>query len=347
MNLVPTASTTAALALGDALAMTLLVGQGISAARTFANLHPGGRLGKRLMRVEQLMHAGDQIPRVSPGTPMPDVHLRDVAQAARHDLRHGRTRRAGRHHHRRRPAASHESRAHLLDRTAIGRHDRESGHHCPDRCSRQTRSTCSSSARSPRSSSWMAAGTSRACCTCTTSGETEMILDRRPAFGVSAATSHAAANPRMRRIALTGGIATGKSHVLAHLPAPACPHSTPTASPIAAVAVGSAGLAAVVTRFGASVLAPRRRTLDRRAWRALVFTDAQAPTRPRSDRAAASSAERDRSLADDQHGRAGIPSSSSRFRCSTRSGATGLRRGHRHRRVRRSAATTPDGTSSR
>jgi arabinose-5-phosphate isomerase len=72
MNLVPTASTTAALALGDALAMTLLVARGFQ-PEDFANLHPGGRLGKRLMRVEQLMHAGDQIPRVSPGTSMPDV----------------------------------------------------------------------------------------------------------------------------------------------------------------------------------------------------------------------------------------------------------------------------------
>ena len=61
MNLVPTASTTAALALGDALAMTLLVEKGFR-QEDFANLHPGGKLGKRLMRVEQLMHAGDAVP---------------------------------------------------------------------------------------------------------------------------------------------------------------------------------------------------------------------------------------------------------------------------------------------
>ena len=61
MNLVPTASTTAALALGDALAMTLLVEKGFR-QEDFANLHPGGKLGKRLMRVEALMHAGEQCP---------------------------------------------------------------------------------------------------------------------------------------------------------------------------------------------------------------------------------------------------------------------------------------------
>jgi arabinose-5-phosphate isomerase len=71
-NLVPTASTTAALALGDALAMTLLVEKGFR-AEDFANLHPGGKLGKRLMRVEQLMHAGDDIPRVDETTSMRDV----------------------------------------------------------------------------------------------------------------------------------------------------------------------------------------------------------------------------------------------------------------------------------
>ena len=64
LNLVPTASTTAALALGDALAMTLLVAKGFR-QEDFANLHPGGKLGKRLMRVEQLMHAGDNAPVVA------------------------------------------------------------------------------------------------------------------------------------------------------------------------------------------------------------------------------------------------------------------------------------------
>jgi arabinose-5-phosphate isomerase len=72
MNLVPTASTTAALALGDALAMTLLVAKGFSQEH-FASLHPGGKLGKRLMRVEQLMTGGDRTPIVGAGTPIPQV----------------------------------------------------------------------------------------------------------------------------------------------------------------------------------------------------------------------------------------------------------------------------------
>jgi arabinose-5-phosphate isomerase len=72
MNLVPTASTTAALALGDALAMTLLVHKGFR-EEDFANLHPGGKLGKKLMRVEALMHAGMHAPIVGPDTPMRDV----------------------------------------------------------------------------------------------------------------------------------------------------------------------------------------------------------------------------------------------------------------------------------
>jgi arabinose-5-phosphate isomerase len=72
MNLVPTASTTAALAIGDALAMTLLVEKGFR-QEDFASLHPGGKLGKRLMRVEALMHAGKQCPIVRADTRMRDV----------------------------------------------------------------------------------------------------------------------------------------------------------------------------------------------------------------------------------------------------------------------------------
>jgi arabinose-5-phosphate isomerase len=72
LNLVPTASTTAALALGDALAMTLLVAKGFR-QEDFANLHPGGKLGRRLMRVEQVMYAGAQAPVVRADTRMPDV----------------------------------------------------------------------------------------------------------------------------------------------------------------------------------------------------------------------------------------------------------------------------------
>src|SRR5207245_1862479 len=72
MNLVPTASTTAALAIGDAIAMTLLVEKGFK-EDDFASLHPGGKLGKRLMRVETLMHGGKQCPVVQADTPMRDV----------------------------------------------------------------------------------------------------------------------------------------------------------------------------------------------------------------------------------------------------------------------------------
>lgn len=72
MNLAPTASTTAALALGDALAMTLAARKGFR-EEDFASLHPGGKLGKRLMRVESLMHAGRHTPIVAPATMMRDV----------------------------------------------------------------------------------------------------------------------------------------------------------------------------------------------------------------------------------------------------------------------------------
>jgi len=72
MNLVPTASTTAALAIGDALAMTLLVEKGFR-QEDFASLHPGGKLGKRLMRVRALMHSGTQCPIVRADTRMRDV----------------------------------------------------------------------------------------------------------------------------------------------------------------------------------------------------------------------------------------------------------------------------------
>ncbi len=72
LGLAPTASTTAALAMGDALCMALLERRGFT-VEDFAVLHPGGRLGKKLLRVEDLMHTGDAIPRVSPQTRMKDV----------------------------------------------------------------------------------------------------------------------------------------------------------------------------------------------------------------------------------------------------------------------------------
>ncbi len=86
MNLVPTASTTAALAIGDALAMTLLVDKGFK-QEDFANLHPGGKLGKRLMRVEALMNAGDKCPYVSTDRSHARRHLRNVAEGPWHDVR--------------------------------------------------------------------------------------------------------------------------------------------------------------------------------------------------------------------------------------------------------------------
>ena len=72
LGLAPTASTTAALAMGDALGMAVLERRGFT-VEDFAVLHPGGRLGKKLLRVEDLMHTGDEIPRVLPSTAMKDV----------------------------------------------------------------------------------------------------------------------------------------------------------------------------------------------------------------------------------------------------------------------------------
>ncbi|HEY4054556.1 MAG TPA: KpsF/GutQ family sugar-phosphate isomerase [Terriglobales bacterium] len=72
LGLAPTASTTAMLALGDALAVALSHKKGFK-EEDFANLHPGGKLGKRLARVESLMHSGDAVPRVSAKTAMPEV----------------------------------------------------------------------------------------------------------------------------------------------------------------------------------------------------------------------------------------------------------------------------------
>lgn len=72
LGLAPTASTTAMLALGDALAMALLEKRGFS-AEEYANLHPAGGLGLKLRRVESLMHSGDRIPRVAASAPLTDV----------------------------------------------------------------------------------------------------------------------------------------------------------------------------------------------------------------------------------------------------------------------------------
>ncbi|MDX1644419.1 MAG: KpsF/GutQ family sugar-phosphate isomerase [Thermoanaerobaculia bacterium] len=69
LDLAPTASTTATLAMGDALAMALAEARGFT-ADDFARLHPGGQLGKKLLKVWQLMHTGEALPQVARETPM-------------------------------------------------------------------------------------------------------------------------------------------------------------------------------------------------------------------------------------------------------------------------------------
>ena len=72
LNLAPTASTTVAMAIGDALAVSLLERRDFR-HDDFAALHPAGSLGKRLLRVDKVMHAGDALPKISPQTPMPEA----------------------------------------------------------------------------------------------------------------------------------------------------------------------------------------------------------------------------------------------------------------------------------
>jgi arabinose-5-phosphate isomerase len=71
-NLAPTASTTVMLALGDALSLEVSRRRGWR-PQDFAELHPGGRLGRRLTRAAEVMHSGDSLPHVLPTTPMPEV----------------------------------------------------------------------------------------------------------------------------------------------------------------------------------------------------------------------------------------------------------------------------------
>ncbi len=72
LGLAPTASTTATLAMGDALAVVLFEEKGFS-EEDFARLHPGGALGRRLQTVADLMHTGDEVPVVAPDTPLKDA----------------------------------------------------------------------------------------------------------------------------------------------------------------------------------------------------------------------------------------------------------------------------------
>ena len=84
LNLAPTASTTVAMAVGDALAVALLERRGFR-HDDFAALHPGGRLGNKLLRVEHVMHAGEALPRVSPRHSDARCVSRDERQRSGHD----------------------------------------------------------------------------------------------------------------------------------------------------------------------------------------------------------------------------------------------------------------------
>jgi len=80
LGLAPTSSTTAALAMGDALAISLLDARGFT-AEDFARSHPGGRLGRRLLlKIEDLMHTGERIPRVAPETPLAEALVEMTAK---------------------------------------------------------------------------------------------------------------------------------------------------------------------------------------------------------------------------------------------------------------------------
>ncbi len=72
LGLAPTSSTTAALAMGDALAIAMLQVRGFT-ARDFARAHPGGALGRRLLKIDDLMHSGSDMPTVLPTAPVADA----------------------------------------------------------------------------------------------------------------------------------------------------------------------------------------------------------------------------------------------------------------------------------
>ena len=79
MGLAPTTSTTSMLALGDALAVALLERRGFG-SQDFSLLHPGGKLGRRLVRVDQLMHSGSELPLVGLEARMSEVLLEMTAK---------------------------------------------------------------------------------------------------------------------------------------------------------------------------------------------------------------------------------------------------------------------------
>lgn len=79
MGLAPTTSTTLMLALGDALAVALMERKGFSTDQ-YRDRHPGGSLGRQLVRVSDIMHSGAEIPLVKPTTPMPEVMITMTAR---------------------------------------------------------------------------------------------------------------------------------------------------------------------------------------------------------------------------------------------------------------------------
>ena len=110
MGLSPTSSTTMMLALGDALAVALLERKGFS-PRDYAALHPGGKLGRKLLEVADLMHKDDAVPLVPGGMAMAEAILVMTQEEFRLRRRHRCARAAGRHRHRRRSAPPHGRRA--------------------------------------------------------------------------------------------------------------------------------------------------------------------------------------------------------------------------------------------
>ena len=169
LNLAPTASTTAMLALGDALAIAVSLRKGFR-AEDFAELHPGGKLGKRLAKVRDLMHTGDAVPVVTPTTPMTDViyemsskklgitTVQEDGPASRRDQRR-RSAQIARARRRRSPQP-HRRRS----------HERASAHHCIERTGRNSagdsrRAQDHFADRRRRRPEW-----SKAWCICTTCG---------------------------------------------------------------------------------------------------------------------------------------------------------------------------------
>ena len=122
-NLAPTASTTAALVMGDALAVALLEARGFS-ADDFARTHPGGSLGRRLLlHVEDIMRRGDASAACRRGHAARRGAAGDEPQRPRHDRGAGRATAGHRNIYRRRPAPCARSKGRRAQRHDAGRHD--------------------------------------------------------------------------------------------------------------------------------------------------------------------------------------------------------------------------------